>query len=255
MDQYERSARPGKDFEKAGAGAAALTEVLSPATALPSRLESRHGAQCPTMDAELRNQICSAALDRLAHGVVMLDGTGRLMLCNAAASAIFDAGEALKLVQGRVYATRPGDARRLQALLFTALAGRAADGEALVVRGTVQCAYAMTIESTRDELRQRTGAAATLYITDIRARPSALNERTLRAMFGFTPAETRIAVGIADGDAVRTVAARVGVTYESARFTLKRIYEKLGVHKQGELVALIRSALPPLRGDDGSAAR
>jgi hypothetical protein len=28
---------------------------------------------------------------------------------------------------------------------------------------------------------------------------------------------------------------------------LKRVYEKLGVHKQGELVALIHAALPPVR--------
>ena len=69
-------------------------------------------------------------------------------------------------------------------------------------------------------------------------------------MFGFTPAETRIATGLADGLSVQDMASRVGVTYESARFTLKRVYEKLCVHKQGELVALIRAALPPLRARD-----
>lgn len=247
MDQHPQSLRLTKGFDEATTGTAASSEALPLSKALPSRSESTAAVPSTMSDAELRNQIYSAALDRYAHGVVIVDAGGKLMLCNAAARAILDAGHGLKLVQARVTATLANESRRLHALLANALEGCAAHAEAMVVHGPAPSAYAVTMESIGDMLRQRTGAAAMLYITNLKARPSHYGEAKLRAMFGFTPAETRIAVGLADGDSVHTVAASVGVTYESARFTLKRVYEKLGVHKQGELVALLRSALPPLR--------
>lgn len=225
-------------------------EMLALVKAMQPHLGRAVSAQFRMMDAELRNHVYSDVLDRLTCGVAILNGAGKLMLCNAAAQTELDRGQTLKLVHERLTATHSGDGRKLHSLITEALTRRELRGGAMVVRGPDARAFGVTVDATSDAFRASTGGAAYVYITDLNARPAQSGHRQVREMFGFTPAETRIAVGLADGLSVQDVASRVGVTYESARFTLKRVYEKLCVHKQGELVAMIRAALPPLRARD-----
>lgn len=225
-------------------------EMLALVKAMQPHLGRAVSAQFRMMDAELRNHVYSDVLDRLTCGVAILNGAGKLMLCNAAAQTELDRGQTLKLVHERLTATHSGDGRKLHSLITEALTRRELRGGAMVVRGPDARAFGVTVDATSDAFRASTGGAAYVYITELNARPAQSGHRQVREMFGFTPAETRIAVGLADGLSVQDVASRVGVTYESARFTLKRVYEKLCVHKQGELVAVIRAALPPLRARD-----
>lgn len=220
-------------------------EMLAMVKAMQPHLGRAVSAQFRMMDAELRNQVYTDALDRLDCGVAIVNGAGKLMLCNAAAQVEFDDGQTLKLVHERLCASLVSESRRLQILIQSAIARCDQRGGAVVVHGPAQRALGITVDAASEAFRERTGGAAYIYITDLHARPSQAREHHLRQMFGFTPAEARIAIGIADGESVQSVAARIKVTYGSARFTLKRVYEKLGVHKQGELVALMRAALPP----------
>lgn len=226
-------------------------DMLALVKAMQPHLGRAVSAQFRMMDAELRNHVYTDALDRVTCGVAILNGAGRLMLSNAAAQAEFEHGLSLKLVRERLTAAIPAESRKLQMLIQHALTRRNLRGGATIVHGPGQRAVCVTVDATSEEFRQRTAAAVYVYITDLHARPSRDCAQQLREMFGFTPAEGRIASGIAAGETVRDVAAQAGVTYESARFTLKRVYEKLGVHKQGELVALIQAALPPM----GAAGR
>jgi DNA-binding CsgD family transcriptional regulator len=254
MERHQALSSPCADFHETTSALPAVADTAGRWPAVPHAVRGDGGSpRRPEQDP--RGEICGDALERLACGVVVVDGAGKLVLCNAAAQAILQHGHVLKLVQDRVTATRACESRRLHTLLYGALVHHQPRGGAMLVRGAARGAYAIIVETAAEALRHRTGAAATLYIADLEARPAHVHEARVRAMFGLTPAESRIAVGLADGDPVHTVAACAGVTYESARFTLKRIYEKLGVHKQGELVALIRSALPPLRecGPPGGA--
>ncbi|CAN0302633.1 unnamed protein product, partial [Phaeothamnion confervicola] len=228
----------------APASGAPSEDMLALVKAMQPHLGRAVSAQFRMMDAELRNHVYTDALDRVSCGVAILNGAGRLMLSNTAAQALFAHGQPLKLVQEHLTATVPAESRKLQMLIQYALTRRNLRGGATIVHGAGQRALCVTVDATSEEFRQRTGAAAYVYITDLHARPCRDHAQQLRDMFGLTPAETRIAIGIAAGEPVREVARQAGVTYESARFTLKRVYEKLGVHKQGELVALIQAALP-----------
>jgi DNA-binding CsgD family transcriptional regulator len=64
-------------------------------------------------------------------------------------------------------------------------------------------------------------------------------EETLRANFALTPSEARFACALADGASVTDAAARQGITRETARTHLKRIYAKTDVSHQTALVALV----------------
>jgi DNA-binding CsgD family transcriptional regulator len=62
---------------------------------------------------------------------------------------------------------------------------------------------------------------------------------TLRTRFGLTPAETRLALALANGMGLRDAAERNGVRLSTARVQLKSIFSKTETHRQAELVALL----------------
>jgi DNA-binding CsgD family transcriptional regulator len=61
----------------------------------------------------------------------------------------------------------------------------------------------------------------------------------LQSRFGLTPTEGRLALHLATGDSLRSAAARLDITYETARTHLKNIFVKTGTHRQSQLAILI----------------
>jgi DNA-binding CsgD family transcriptional regulator len=64
---------------------------------------------------------------------------------------------------------------------------------------------------------------------------------TLIRLFGLPPAQARLALRLGNGATLREAAVACGVSYGSARTYLAAIYNKTGLHHQGELVALLKS--------------
>jgi DNA-binding CsgD family transcriptional regulator len=62
---------------------------------------------------------------------------------------------------------------------------------------------------------------------------------SIRTSFGLTAAESRLALRLLTGESLKSAAAALGITYESARSQLKAIFQKTGTHRQGELIALL----------------
>lgn len=56
---------------------------------------------------------------------------------------------------------------------------------------------------------------------------------------GLTPAERRIVEALCEGGTLPQIAGRLGISYETARTHLKKIYGKTGTHNQRELLALL----------------
>src|SRR5262245_47105894 len=69
----------------------------------------------------------------------------------------------------------------------------------------------------------------------------------LRCRFGLTPAEARLALQLVAGEALRSAAVKLGISYETARTELKNIFNKTGTCRQAELVIVLVTALPRLR--------
>jgi DNA-binding CsgD family transcriptional regulator len=228
----------------AGAPSATLVAAVQ---AVQPRLSRALNAQFRMMEIELKNIVCIDLLDRLDCGLAVLNSAGKLMLANAGARALFDQAGAVRLSGERITAPIPAEARRLHTLVQSALSGQGLRGGSTIVHGPDGQTLSVVVDPLTSEMRERCGSAVVVYLSDLRARAAADREQTIRQLFGFTPAESRVAIGIATGETVKRVAQDIGITYETARFTLKRVYEKLDVHKQGELVALIDAALPPMR--------
>jgi DNA-binding CsgD family transcriptional regulator len=64
-------------------------------------------------------------------------------------------------------------------------------------------------------------------------------QHILDASFGLTPAEARVALGIARGETLASVAEAHGIAVTTAKTHLQSIFIKTGTHRQAELVALL----------------
>lgn len=72
--------------------------------------------------------------------------------------------------------------------------------------------------------------------------------RVLCGLFDLTPAEARVARGIAAAQTPEAVAQSIGISVETARSHLKRIMLKTGTTRQAELVLLLSGLRAPGRG-------
>ena len=68
----------------------------------------------------------------------------------------------------------------------------------------------------------------------------------LHCHFGLTPSEARLAFHLVTGETLRSAAAELHISYETARTQLKNIFSKTGTCRQAELVAVIVLAFPAL---------
>jgi DNA-binding CsgD family transcriptional regulator len=89
------------------------------------------------------------------------------------------------------------------------------------------------------------GGADTLIIaTPITPTALVPSASLLNALFDLTPTEARLATDLASGLTLAESASKNGVTTKSARTYLERIFRKTGAHKQGQLVAMLKTVQP-----------
>jgi DNA-binding CsgD family transcriptional regulator len=81
-------------------------------------------------------------------------------------------------------------------------------------------------------------AAAAVFITDPEEEV-ALDSRALHELFGLTPAEIRLCIALVQRKTVEEYAHDAGISSNTARTHVKRIYSKTGVRRQSELVRLL----------------
>jgi DNA-binding CsgD family transcriptional regulator len=88
-------------------------------------------------------------------------------------------------------------------------------------------------------------AAAAVFVSPpLAATPVATAARAL----ALTPAETRLLEHLVAGETLAEAAERIGVAETTAKAQLRSIFDKAGVRRQAELIALVARLAPPLGG-------
>ena len=87
-------------------------------------------------------------------------------------------------------------------------------------------------------------ATAMVLVADPEAAPAAPGE-ALRASYGLTAAETRVAEALLEHERLAEVAASLGVSLSTVRTLLQRAFDKTGTHRQAELVRLMLAHQTP----------
>lgn len=184
------------------------------------------------------------ALDLLPHGIAVLDGSGTLLQANRTALRLLAGQRGLCLRKGKLAAREPRDQDQLDALLrqCTALPETPSptNPAPLVVQGLVLQATPLF---SSQSLFVSPRAAVLVSLSEPLATPlEADAAKLLAALFGLTPAEARLASAMLDGGPLREVATRASMSYATARWYLKILFQKTGTARQSDLVRNLSAA-------------
>jgi DNA-binding CsgD family transcriptional regulator len=200
---------------------------LERARAMAQALESV-GLPAAVLRGQGRLFAANDQMQRLMPQVVR-DSARRVTLTDVAADALLE--DALSRIGRRGLATGAA----VSSLAIHAAEDREAMiAHVLAVRGSAHDVFAT--------------ANAILLITPVR-NAGALDSGLLKALFDLTPAESRIAQGIAMGETLEVVAQRYGIARGTARSQLKSVLTKTGVGRQTELALLLSGGYRPRSGD------
>jgi DNA-binding CsgD family transcriptional regulator/PAS domain-containing protein len=174
-----------------------------------------------------------ALADTFAEGLLILDDQGGVLEANSAARRILGASGVVDLRRDGLHFRTPSLEARLRRLIRSVTApfrlGRPTAGGTLLV--TRAPCGGLAVPPGR--------AAAFAWVRDLNTAPAS-GAQWLSACFGLSPAEGRLVASLSDGCSRREATDAIGVTSHTARSQLKSALDKMGVHRQADLVRLAK---------------
>jgi DNA-binding CsgD family transcriptional regulator len=108
--------------------------------------------------------------------------------------------------------------------------------------GSAMIAHVVPIRGAARDILFRCGAM--LMLTPV-TRPEAPSVELIRSLFDLTPAEARVARGLAAGQTVKVMAADSGTSTNTVRTHVNGVLTKTGYSRQSDVVALLNGLRPP----------
>ena len=196
-------------------------------------------------DAAALEASISELLDNTRAGVIQLDRRGRIVAVNDSARELLRRKVGLSDEGGELRAAGPRDDSRLQALLGRALprfGGQAASGSMMVRRRSPMPGFALHVKPVvRREVDFCSRHVAALVLIADPVSRARIEPSVVAAVLGLTPAETQVALLLAEGRTLRQIAASTGRGYSTVRSHLKSVLAKLGCSRQFEVARVVLS--------------
>ena len=203
-----------------------------------------HIAQAMTLRARFHDltilaDAASAALDRLAFGVVILDGGGRILLVNRRGHALASEVGGIDLTREGLGAATSRDRAEIARALALALGrdGPSAVGSVLALERPSGPLYVNCVPIPSGSSNV-IGARVLITLSEAEAIPRCGPDAT-RALFGLTAAETRLIASLGTTHRLDRTAEELGIARETARTHLKHVFIKTGSSRVSELIRLL----------------
>jgi DNA-binding CsgD family transcriptional regulator len=179
--------------------------------------------------------------------MVIVDSNGRIVHANLSAHRLIAEANVLRAANGRIAAIDLQGTRNLLDVFTAAQAGDAAVGKngiAIPLASRTGERYVAHVLPLTSGARRNAGvsysATAAMFIRkavlDLPSPPEAV-----ASQFNLTPAEVRVLFAIVQIGGVPEVAPVLGVSEQTVKSHLHRIYEKTATKRQADLVKLIAS--------------
>jgi DNA-binding CsgD family transcriptional regulator len=185
------------------------------------------------------------AVDSLSTAVFLLREDGQLVHANASGKAVLEDAKLLRLMNGRIIAVDISARKSLREILASAARGDTAlshRGTALPLTTSDGKRYIAHVLSLASGARQQTGilygAVASMFVHQTALEQPNLVE-TVGEHFKLTPSELRVLFAVLEVGGAPQVARVLGISTETVRTHLKRLFEKTGTRSQVDLVKLI----------------
>ena len=194
-------------------------------------------------DARALASSLAALLDTTGCGVIHLGRGGRIVEANDRARDILRLGDGLSDRHGSLHSPHRRDNFKLQALLRLAMPRFGAggvSGSMSVHRSRAPTPLAIHLTPVAPSVNERAlsrarRVAAFALVVDPVA-PAWINPELVAASLNLTSAESRLAASLAAGRTLPEIATEAGCSRDTIRWHLKRIFRKLAISRQADLV-------------------
>jgi DNA-binding CsgD family transcriptional regulator len=202
--------------------------------ALMPHLKRAYRLQSAIGRARCERETFEETLRVIPQSVLIVERDARLVFANLAAERLLGAGDGIKLVSGRLVAAHREDQQTFAAL-FNPLSAIEGSGAVAALRRP-QNRRPLLVQALPLRINGRwdpAGRIVLLIDVDPPRRPSA---DRLAALFGLTAMEARLWADLATGATLADIAVRRRVSVNTLRVQLARLFNKVGVHRQADLV-------------------
>jgi len=195
--------------------------------------DDREAPHPPQFGSSALCEAALATLEKLNRGVLLLDATGVVQFMNGAARAMLNRGHGLSL---RKQQLAFANAEVTEA--FDACLKRPDRSLLLRVDGPNHAhrAYGVLVSPLE---WQGASAGFCVFIHEPLGKQRPVPTQVLRQLYGLTAAEARLVNALYVGQAFRSAAGTVGISHNTAKSVLKRVFVKCEVGTQAELLQLL----------------
>jgi len=199
--------------------------------------------------ARIVNEFQSDTLDRLGIAAILVGAKGEITVLNNTAQRMLTNSEWLRIRSGRLHAADERDDRAFQTILKEALAANVGDrSRAMLVQHGGSGRELNLLVSGRRSVSLISGRDESCVLVFV-GRSSVADDadlKVLQELFSFTPAEAKLALGLAKGLPLGDVESELKIRHNTARAHLRSMFLKADVSRQSELVHLLANSLAPL---------
>ncbi len=206
-----------------------------------------HLARASLLSARLqldRARIASNTLAALGLAALVLNEHGKVLAANPLIEAMTDF--IVWRAHGGVSLNDSNAAKLLRDAIATLDVATAPGSRSFPVRNAdcnaTMVAHVIPIRLSARDIFAR--CAAALILTPV-TLPEAPPIELVQSLFDLTPAEARVARGLASGETVDGFAAAAGVSSNTVRTHVRGVLEKTGCNRQSEVVALLTGLWSP----------
>lgn len=182
-----------------------------------------------------------SAINSMGTGVILLNGRKQVRAINEEAERILREDDGLALSQGSLHPRRLEERAALDALITNCLqisGPRHGGGEVIISRARRPPLHVMVSRASVEINNLGDAVAVIVFINDF-SRGACPRPELLRAVFGLTPAECRLAVLLAAGHSTKEIGQTLGIRANTIKSQLSAIYAKTGTSRQSQLVKLL----------------
>ncbi|MGD0942372.1 MAG: hypothetical protein ABR905_21980 [Terracidiphilus sp.] len=194
--------------------------------------------------AQQRIAGAEAMVDASATPTFLLNRQRRVLHCNAAADSLLHQADGLTLQDDYLAATEPESREPLRNLLMNArlpvpgASGNSSPGVLALSRSSTRRPLQLLVSPLAPIQRTKSRADLVLLVTDP-DKPVNFPDDALRALFGFTPAQVDVAIGLLMGYSLEEIASLRKVSVGTVRNQLKAMLSKTGTSRQSDLIRLL----------------
>jgi DNA-binding CsgD family transcriptional regulator/PAS domain-containing protein len=207
--------------------------------------------------ARVQAESFKSAFDQLSTAIVLVDKYGRIVYANAQATQLFSSATYIQSIAGKLI---PANDKMTNAL-YDCIARCSEGHEAVGSRGlgipisganeAAAVAYVLPlgIGTIRSSFSQ--AVAAVFIATALTSAPP--TQDVLATLYDLTPTEAKIMLSVGQSHSPAVTASTLGVSENTVKTHLARVFSKVGVNRQSELSSLVASLSSPIQGISGDS--